>query len=255
MHIPFPPLPATLPPPQSHLSSPLPHPFHSFTLKHTLTQAPQGLLQARRRQPPLVDGAWERPGSTLTAAENGGERHDTVHDMGRGRMAHIALFGKGEGDGDAAIGVVSSPCRGAIEALILVEQEAAMQEGTMGEGTMGADETAAAAVPVLAGTEAFVSPGVGCMIEVEDKEACAKRTHLAPPAVSGDGQCAEAGRGAQCGEAGRGTLPVARFVDVSLSSLDATLASLARGARAHPIERRLGELQRCLFTLISFFFN
>jgi hypothetical protein len=162
-------------------------------------------------------------------------------------MALIALFGKGEGDGDAAIGVVSSPCRGAIEALILAEQEEAMQEGAT-----GADATAAAAaVPFLAGTEAFVSPRAGCMIEVEDKEASAKSTHLAPPAVSGDGQSAEAGRGAQCGEAGRGTLPVARFVDVSLSSLDATLASLARGARAHPIERRLGELQRWLFNLIS----
>ena len=195
-----------------------------------------------------MDGAWERPGSPLTAAENGGERHDTGHDMGRGRMARIALFGKGGGgeggDGDAPIGVLSSPCRGAIEALILAEEEEAMQEGAM-----GADETAAAAAAPLAGAAEFVSPRAGCMVEVEeveDKGASANPSHLAPPAVSGDGQCAEAGRGAQCGEAGRGTLPAAQFVDVSLSSLDATLASLARGARAHPIERRLGELQRWL---------
>ena len=126
---------------------------------------------------------------------------------------------------------------------------------------MGADETAAA-VPFLAGTAAFVWPRAGCMVQVEDKEASAQRAHLAPPAVSGDGhlappavsgdgQCVAAGRGAQCGEAGRGSLPVAQFVDVSLSSFDATLASLARGARAHPIERRLGELKRWLFDLIS----
>lgn len=148
-------------------------------------------------------------------------------------MERIALFGKGEGDGDAAIGVVSSPCRGAIEALILAEEEEAMQEGAT-----DTDETAAAAVAPLAGATAFASPGAGCMVEVVDKADNDKRTHLAPPAVCSEGHC---------GEVDRLSIPAAQFVDVSLSSLDASLALLARGARAHPIERRLGELQRLIF--------
>ena len=171
-------------------------------------------------------------GNSVMADEGNGGEHN---DLSRGGAAFgTALAREGKRGVDAQVGGVSSPCRGAIEALILAEEEEAVQQSA-------AAQRAGATAAHATGAEALVSRDVAVCSSVEVQEAM--HTHLAPPAdTSHRPLSAEGAR--EDGEAGKPALPASRLADISLSTLDATLASLARGPRAHPIESRLGELHR-----------